>query len=451
MRLEQLIEAPPLSDEVYSIRQANDISRGVTLPLVETTTYYGPLLSYLLAGFFAIAGHSFYTARLLVAIMGALAPLAVFWLARVALHEDELVPGGRRLLAPLFAAALMLTSGSHIVVNSHVVWPNSLAALLFALMLGSYIRGLRQGGERWLLAAGVFAGLMLQASPHTIPVLPGLLLHYLSNSERRRQLANPRAHPWPYYGTLCFLILYSPLLIYNLQTGGGSVREAEALTQSYAFQWPGGIADYVARLRELLSLFVRVIAGNLSIPVPTFEYYQIGVMMILLAVGVWYSLKHRAASLVWAIASTVLLMPVFNKGYYAGFPFQNRYLSFLLPACYCLVALAAFGVIWPVIAKFISRVRNSGGIMIQSGYYAALALLVILPIFSLKGYYNQLKGSGQSNQKTLQVLEGLDQTQAVVELDPAWERIKVGPGNNLLLTAQIWLELKGKLYIVKWR
>lgn len=202
-------------------------------------------------------------------------------------------------------------------------------------------------------------------------------------------------------------------------------------------------------MRELLSLFVRVIAGNLSIPVPVFEYYQIGAMLLLLAVGVWYSLRHRAASLVWAIASIVLLMPVFNKGYYAGFPFQNRYLSFLLPACYCLVALAAFGVVWPRIAKFMSGLRKPGGMLIKSGYYSALALLVILPIFSLKGYYTQLTASGLSNEKAFQMLEGLDQTVAVVELDPAWQQIKVGPGNNLLLTAQIWLELKGKPYTVK--
>ncbi|HUP28107.1 MAG TPA: hypothetical protein VM409_06700, partial [Chloroflexia bacterium] len=286
--------------------------------------------------------------------------------------------------------------------------------------------------------------------------LPGLALHYLSDRSRRRSLAGPRLHPWPYLGVTAFCVAYLPLVLYNLLTGGDSIASALHHTGGYAFEIVGSPSEYLLNIRNLLTLLVRVVGSNLSLDVPPVEYFQIGLGMLLLTGGMWYSaMRDRARPHFCVVASTVLLMPVFNKGYYAGFPIQNRYLATLLPACFCLMSLFLFEALVPALKTASQKSRwgfdSVPGRLRRGVLYLVLVLLAILPLRSSAEYYRNVQSSERSNLEAVRTIEDLARRQpppSIVVLDPAWEQIKVGPGNDLLLTARTWLELKDRAYNV---
>lgn len=449
LRLIGLMDAPPISDEVEGMWLAHDLASGRTLPVVDQpSTYYGAFYIYLLAGIYMVAGSSFEAARLLVAVLGAMTPGAVFWLTCVAASRLGTRIGERS--AALLAALLMLTSATHVAIDSHIFWPTSLAPLLMALLLGAYIKGLAPGGGRWLVGTGALAALLLQASPHIVAALPGLLLHYVSDGERRARLLKPAGTPWPYLAAATFLLVYSPVILYNLLSGGGSLQSAAVYTGSYAFELVNGPGDYLRNIRELSTSLVRVVGGNLTTSIQVWEYFQLSMAALLVLGSAWWCWKRGLRSPVLIVASTALLMPLYNKGYYAGYPIQNRYLATLLPAIYCMIALFVFIALLPRVEKLGARLASrQGAIAARGGITILLTLLVVTPVFSTLNYYRLESARQLSNREIIRMFEELDRSRPpseAVPLDPSWIEIGVGPGTTLLMTAQIWMELRGRPY-----
>lgn|GEM_PF-4157244 len=449
VRLIGLMDAPPITDEVEGMWLAHDVARGRVLPVVDyPSTYYGSFYIYLLAGFYLVVGSSFDAARLLTAIFGALTPIAVFWLASVAAPHV----GARmdRFSASFLAALLMLTSATHVAIDSHIFWPTSFAPLLMALLLGTYIKGLQPGYERWLIATGVLAALLLQATPHIVAAFPGLLAHYIADGKRRARLLRHLADPWPYLAAAVFFLVYSPVILYNLLSGGGSLQSATQYTGSYAFELVNGPGDYLRNIRELATALVRVVGGNLTTVIPAWEYFQLATSGLLLLASGWWCWKRGLRSPVFLVASTALLMPIYNKGYYAGYPIQNRYLATLLPAIYCMIALFVFGALLVWAERMGTRLMaQRGSLMARSGLALVLVLLVLTPVFSTLNYYRLVEERTLTNRELIRMFEELERSRPpseVVALDPDWLKTNVGPGTTLLMTAQIWMELRGRQY-----
>ena len=70
------------------------------------------------------------------------------------------------------------------------------------------------------LATAGFFGMGLHTHPITVGYLPGALGWFLWRGWRWLRT------PWPYAAILLFLVAYSPMIAYNVQTSGESIRHA---------------------------------------------------------------------------------------------------------------------------------------------------------------------------------------------------------------------------------
>src|SRR4051794_22203423 len=131
-------EVPRFTDELQEILWALAIYRGEIRPLTAVDSYYGPVWSYLLAGAFNLErlGVEISTVPRLLATMLAVATVGVTY----GVARDL---GGRR--PALVAAALLATSGGHIIINSHTGRSNSLTPLITTLLVWVMLRAVRSG------------------------------------------------------------------------------------------------------------------------------------------------------------------------------------------------------------------------------------------------------------------------------------------------------------------
>src|SRR6476659_5521417 len=95
------------------------------------------------------------------------------------------------------------------------------AMIPFAVaMLWSLVRLHESGNPRWWLAAGLFAGLALLSKFTAIMLLPAVLAFALVPDWRRRWLLSP----WPWAAALIAVIVFAPVLIWNVQHDWASFR-----------------------------------------------------------------------------------------------------------------------------------------------------------------------------------------------------------------------------------
>lgn len=95
------------------------------------------------------------------------------------------------------------------------------AMIPFAVaMLWSLVRLHESGNARWWLAAGLFAGLAALSKFTVIMLLPAVVAFALVPDWRRRWLLSP----WPYLAALIAVIVFAPVLIWNVQHNWASFR-----------------------------------------------------------------------------------------------------------------------------------------------------------------------------------------------------------------------------------
>jgi len=169
IRLPYLWQIPELTDETWEVWRAYDIYRGRILPLTNITNFVSAFWNYLVAALFWIAGPSPFTPRLLIMAIGTLTIVPTYLLGR------EI--GGPR--AGLIGAALLATSGGHIVSNSHIAW-SSCTTPLFATTAFWLLARAVQRPSGWSLAgAGLFSGLAWLTHGTFLFLLPGLAVFLL--------------------------------------------------------------------------------------------------------------------------------------------------------------------------------------------------------------------------------------------------------------------------------
>jgi 4-amino-4-deoxy-L-arabinose transferase-like glycosyltransferase len=194
-----------------------------------------PLASWTIAAFTSLLGQTERAVRLAAALHSTVFAL-FFWASARRLFGSRaaLVALGAGLLTPLFALAQV------------IITPDGPLLSGWAMALYFTIRALDDDEPRWLLAAGAATGWALLGKYTAALLLPQILLVLVLHPRGRRMLRTP----WPWLGAALALVLFSPVVLWNL-------RHALA---SFEFQTGERVAN--SRLRpELVGRFLGLQAA----------------------------------------------------------------------------------------------------------------------------------------------------------------------------------------------
>ena len=431
-RLPYLWEIPRYTDELQEVLWSVAIARGEILPLTAVDSYYGPVWSYLLAALFVVLGTSPALPRLVAALLGGALVVLTYLFAREA--------AGRWPAA--IAAGLLLTSGGHIVINSHTARSNSTTPLfttaaLWLLLLalerarwdaasGSLVA--RQPRPWMLVPAGVLLGLALQTHLSVIALLPGIGLYAFW---RGHGLLRTR---WPYLATLGAVAGYSNMLLYNALNSFWSFRHARSLQEGYTAGHSSGLEFFLTNLQSLLQSLSRLLSGTIDVADSPSRFVYVALALAGLA------LLARRGGLLLALAglSMVVVLPLFNPRY--GPILSGRYLIPLLPLAFtgvgCVIVVAA--------RRFLPRRASWQLVAALVGLAAAL-----FPLMHLAAYYREALADGRTN-APLHTLAAsavaARQPDEVVLLDEGLAQEALGAGGTDLKALRMLLATQGVPY-----
>jgi 4-amino-4-deoxy-L-arabinose transferase-like glycosyltransferase len=160
------------------------------------------------------------------------------------------------------------------------------AMIPFAVaMLWSLVRLHQSGNPRWWLAAGLFAGLALLSKFTAIMLLPAVLAFALVPEWRRRWLFSP--YPWA--AALIALIVFSPVLIWNIQHDWASFR----------FQFVRAVATH--------ALSFRTVGEFLGLQFGLVGFVLLPVVLSGVALTAWRGYRTREP--VAILLSTAVIVP----------------------------------------------------------------------------------------------------------------------------------------------
>jgi 4-amino-4-deoxy-L-arabinose transferase-like glycosyltransferase len=386
LRLPHLWTVPRFTDETREVLRAVELLHGTLSTadrLVNVDAYIGGLYLWLLAGVFWLTGVSALTPRLMMAVAGALAGAFTYLLAR------DL--GGR--LAGALAAALLATSGAQILSNGHIAWSHCLTPTLTTAAAWFLQRAVRLECKGSWLAAGLTFGLALQTHPATLVLLPGAAVYVLWWGRRWLKTA------WPYVALALFVLAYANVLIFNLMTDGGSLREAATVKDRYD---QGIVVDFLVYLGNHLPhglMLLRYLAGAVDTRSGAAAYLLDPTLWLygLLAVAGLVSCARRGAPLLLLMTiSSLLVMPYFNQRKYVPIS-DGRYLMPLLPFAYAGIgALLAAG--W----RRLSTGDLPGAVHPRQIWrplaVAGAVFLVLYPLAPLTRYFGQEYAAGRTNE-----------------------------------------------------
>lgn len=379
IRLPYLLRYPHFTDETVEGQWAFDIWHGVRWPLTGSDAYYGPLHSYIVAAALWLFGPHLLLPRFVVLAIGALT-IGVTYLLGRELHSRA---------AGIVAAALLATAPQHIIVNSHVAWANATTPFYAAVCCWGFARFLHRERGGYLLLSGVFFGLTLHTHPGTIILLPALVAAFAYAVARRRSWGLLR-RPWPYLATALALVAYSPVLIYNVGHGFAGLVRVQT-RRSYAYEIHPSWGSYRHNLANIGLEIVRTIANPTQLPQRRWEYLSDPHLMIVAALciaGLIILTRRREPLPLFALFSTLLIMPRFNHAYGVEgdrFILTGRYIGFLLPLLMVAIAVTAVTlatIVWNTVTH---RWRNA----LRTALLSLIVALVLYPLLPLARYYQR--------------------------------------------------------------
>ena len=177
LRVHQLDRFPrgPFSDEAAAFILASEVANGHSLPIFITAyTGHEVLFYYLAVPIMRLLGSTVFALRLTSALIGVATVVVTYVLTRE-LFDDE--PAIESHWLGLLTAALLATSFWHISVSRYGYRAITLP-LMQSLMLLALWRGLRHDNWKWIIAAGVFCGLVAYTylSSRIVPLALAILL-----------------------------------------------------------------------------------------------------------------------------------------------------------------------------------------------------------------------------------------------------------------------------------
>jgi undecaprenyl-diphosphatase len=270
-------------------------------------SYYskGPLVAYLIHALTSVLGTSAFAIRSGAVLLSLLGSLAIYRLGRTAFGDGWVGLGavvGLQLTPLFWAGSLLLTIDAPFIA----LWVLALLCLHRATVGG--VRG------AWL-AAGVAVGLGLLAKYTMLFVLPGLALYLWRAPEARRWLARPE----PYLAAALAGLIFSPVVVWNVQRGWVSARHV-------ASQGTGGGASLLQPLEFVgaqLLVLTPLVAG-------------------ILGWGLWYGI-HEGLGRGREPYRFLIAFVVPVLGFYALLSLQGKVQANWLAAAYPALALVAAG------------------------------------------------------------------------------------------------------------
>lgn len=355
-------------DEVAQATYALRIARGDDFPLVGNDAYAGPFFFYLLALLFRLGVTDPLVGRLVILITGTLTVPLTCALARSL---------GGSWTASLAAAALAAANPHLILLNSHMGGTTYLLPFFTTLFLWLLSRAVALDRPGWLLASAVAAGLALQSNP-----IAGLLLAGGLTWGAARMRGLPRLGwrwpTWPIAAGLCILVVYSPVIIYNISS---NLNTLDVLKQrSYLWEAAPSLSAFLGNAWSLVLQLTWQTSGVLM-GEPTTRSIA-GMPLVYLAwwaVGLIFTARVSRLPLA-VVLPFLLILPCFSSHY--GLIHPVRFTSLLTP-----VLAAGMGFLF---AALLERLWPRGVKRRAPGLAALLAcaILAAYPLVSLFQFYN---------------------------------------------------------------
>lgn len=375
---------PASFDEVEQTSFAYQIANGQILPLTGNDAYAGPFYFYVVAALIRLGATDPMIGRLVVLVAGVLTvPVTYAWVAAL----------GKRRLPALLAALFVALNPDLILVNSHIGGTTLLLPFLTTLYLLCLTLAVERDSVAWLLAAGVVAGLAMQSNMVAALLVAGGLLWFLWQVRGARRLG--KAWPlWPAVLGLVVVLVFSPIIIYNLSHGFGSVDALEG--KSYLWESNPTVATTVNNLRRFSLQTIRQTSGVLD---GDEEFDNlIGfplIYLVLMLAGLAYTTARVSRLPLLAIAPVALIMPIASSHY--GFSGIGRFTTMLVPIWGAAISF--------LLAAALGRVRglpSDGRKTAYSALLAALGLfLLVYPVAALTTYYRDVNAAKESGRAIL--------------------------------------------------
>lgn len=377
---------PAAFDEVEQTSFAYQIANGQIRPLTGNDAYAGPFYFYIVAGLIKLGVTDPMIGRLVILAAGILTvPLTWAWVQAL----------GRDRAAALIAAALVALNPDLIFVYSHLGGTTLLLPFISTLFLLCLTLAAERDSAGWLLLAGITGGLTVQSNLIGGLAVAGGLLWFLWRTRRAARLGQ-RWPLWPILLGGIVVLVFSPVIIYNIGTNLGSVDALE--TKPYIWEHNPTVATTLNNIRRFALQLTRqtsgVLVGNedfktlLGAPL---------VYLALMAAGLAYTTRRVSTLPLLVIAPFALVLPIISSHY--GFSSIGRFTALLIP-----VWAAAIACLLARTLESVGQMKPGGQRNISIGLLSMLALLlVIYPVYSLFDYYGRVTASRDTGRAILEL------------------------------------------------
>ncbi len=364
VRLPGLGEVPGFTDEIQGVIQAVGIVRGEHFPLSfgYGSSHIGALHSYFIALSLLISGLDVAAARAVTLLFGVLTVVMTYLLAR----ELKL---GRPEAAG--AALVLLASGAHILLGSRVGWASCTVPFYTVLAALLIHRTLRLRTPGLALGAGFVVGLGISAHPAAVLALLPMAAWFVWKAWRDDGPANRIL-----LALVGMLVAVSPLMLYNLQSGFGSLRDAAQLGEAY--QAAAGHPSYLANLGGMAVLLGQLVTSNFGSPATALTDPMFYLAYALSFAGLIWFLTRRLWWPPLALAAMALVVPFWIPR--SGLVMDGRYVLPVLP----LLLIGAAGAIGWASRRALARSSAvSSGARLLTAALITVVITVLLGVMTL--------------------------------------------------------------------
>lgn len=376
---------PASFDEVNQTVYALLIAQKQLLPLVGNDAYAGPFYFYLLAGLLRLGITNPMLGRAVIMVAGTLTVPATFgWVQAL----------GHNKTAALIAALLVTVNPDLILVNSHMGGSTFLLPFFTTLFLMGLTVALSQDSWGWLVGGSIAGGLALQSNPIAGLVIMAGLLWFLARTYRQPRLG----HWWPWWpicAGLVILLVYSPVILYNLTTDFQTVGVLHE--RSYLWEDHPTIATTVNNVQRFSLQTSRQVSGVVIGDEQFATLFGIPLLYVgLMLAGLAYTTYAVSALPLLILIPFFIILPIFSSHY--GFVSIGRFTTLLVP-----VWTAVIGFLLAQTSHHIQTIALPKRTLLQIAALAFAILLLAYPVQSLFAFYRITNETHEGGQSILEI------------------------------------------------
>lgn len=297
---------PAAGDETIQAFVANRIANGEIFPLVGNDAYAGPFFFYLLAAIIHLGVQDPLIGRFVILLAGTLtAPLTYLWVRELFNQRS----------ASLIAALLVVVNPHMILLNSHVGGTTFLMPFFTTLFLWVLTTAVNQDSYKRLIFSSIIAGIAIQTNPIAALIIgPGLIWASIKMKNLPRM-----GKKWPVWSLitgLIILVVYSPVIIYNIEIDQQQNTLNVLNARSYLWEENPTIHTFFNNLNRLMFQFIRQMSGilvgdeniNTILGVPM-------LYMVWMILGMLYTTRKCSRLPLILVLPFIFLLPFFSSHY----------------------------------------------------------------------------------------------------------------------------------------